>query len=141
VSDLLLSRLDEYGVLIVFATVLAGQLGMPIPAIAVLMGAGALAGEDRSTAVAFALSALAVFSRWPRAARLFAIAQTFLMLLGWGLACRDYLIYPDVSLTWAMAPVPTVRFMLIAIPMGLLVLIPSLILMFRVFKRHQEQMR
>jgi membrane protein DedA with SNARE-associated domain len=59
VSDLLLSRLDEYGVLIVFATVLAGQLGIPIPAIAVLMGAGALAGEDRTAAFAFALSALA----------------------------------------------------------------------------------
>jgi membrane protein DedA with SNARE-associated domain len=58
-SDLLLSRLDEYGVLIVFATVLAGQLGIPIPAIAVLMGAGALAGEDRTAAAAFALSALA----------------------------------------------------------------------------------
>ena len=58
-SDLLLSRLDEYGVLIVFATVLAGQLGIPIPAIAVLMAAGALAGEDRPAAVAFALSALA----------------------------------------------------------------------------------
>jgi membrane protein DedA with SNARE-associated domain len=59
VSDLLLSRLDEYGVLIVFATVLVGQLGIPIPAIAVLMGAGALAGEDRTAAVAFALSAMA----------------------------------------------------------------------------------
>jgi membrane protein DedA with SNARE-associated domain len=58
-SDLLLSRLDEYGVLIVFATVLAGQIGIPIPAIAVLMGAGALAGEDRTAAVAFAVSALA----------------------------------------------------------------------------------
>ncbi len=58
-SDLLLSRLDEYGVLIVFATVLAGHLGIPIPAIAILMGAGALAGEDRTAAVAFALSALA----------------------------------------------------------------------------------
>jgi membrane protein DedA with SNARE-associated domain len=45
--------------LIVFATVLAGQLGIPIPAIAVLMGAGALAGEDRAAAMAFALSALA----------------------------------------------------------------------------------
>jgi membrane protein DedA with SNARE-associated domain len=58
-SDLLFSRLDEYGVLIIFATVLAGQLGIPIPAIAVLMGAGALAGEDRTAAAAFALSALA----------------------------------------------------------------------------------
>ena len=58
-SDLLLSRLDDYGVLIVFATVLVGQLGIPIPAIAVLMGAGALAGEDRRAALAFALSAIA----------------------------------------------------------------------------------
>jgi membrane protein DedA with SNARE-associated domain len=51
--------LSEYGVLIVFATVLIGQLGLPIPAIAVLMGAGALAGDDRAAIVTFAVAGLA----------------------------------------------------------------------------------
>ena len=84
--------------------------------------------------IAFAFSAVAVVLRWTRAARIFAVAQTLLMLLGWGLAYRDYLIYPDAPLTWAMAPVPTVRFMLIASVIGIAILVPALILMFRVFK-------
>jgi membrane protein DedA with SNARE-associated domain len=40
------------------ATVLAAQLGIPFPAIAILMGAGALAGDDRTDALAFGLAAL-----------------------------------------------------------------------------------
>jgi len=54
-----LSLLEEYGVPIVFATVLIAQLGMPIPAIAVLIAAGALAGDDHPAVLAFALSGLA----------------------------------------------------------------------------------
>jgi membrane protein DedA with SNARE-associated domain len=57
-NDTLVSLLNEYGVLIVFATVLIGQLGLPIPAIAVLMGAGALAADDRAAVAAFALAGL-----------------------------------------------------------------------------------
>jgi membrane protein DedA with SNARE-associated domain len=44
-SEQLLAMLEHHGVLIVFATVLVGQLGVPIPAIMVLIGAGALAAD------------------------------------------------------------------------------------------------
>lgn len=54
--------LNDYGVVIVFATVLIGQLGLPIPAIAVLMGAGALAGDDRAAVVGFAAAGLTACS-------------------------------------------------------------------------------
>jgi len=84
--------------------------------------------------IAFALSGVATIRGWTRAARVFAVAQTVLMLLGWGLAHRDYLIYPQVPLTWAMAPPSTLVFMLIAIPCGAVLLVPSMWLMFRVFK-------
>jgi membrane protein DedA with SNARE-associated domain len=51
--------LNEYGVLIVFAAVLIGQLGVPIPAIAVLMGAGAMAGDDHAAVFAFGVAGFA----------------------------------------------------------------------------------
>jgi cytochrome bd-type quinol oxidase subunit 2 len=82
---------------------------------------------------AFGLSAIAVFRRWTRLARVLAVAQTVLVLLGWGLAHRDYLLYPDVSLAWAMAPAPTVRFMLIASAIGFVVLFAAGLLLVRVF--------
>jgi membrane protein DedA with SNARE-associated domain len=58
-NGMLVALLGDYGVLIIFAAVLIGQLGLPIPAIAVLMGAGALAGDDHGAVIAFALAGLA----------------------------------------------------------------------------------
>jgi membrane protein DedA with SNARE-associated domain len=58
-TSILVSLLDDYGVLIVFTSVLIGQIGLPIPAIAVLMGAGAVAGDDRTAVITFALAGLA----------------------------------------------------------------------------------
>ena len=86
-------------------------------------------------AVCFAGSAAAVFGRRYHAARIFAAGQTVLMLLGWGLAHRDYLIYPDVRLLEARGAIPTIRFLLLSLPIGLAMLIPSLYLLFAVFKR------
>jgi cytochrome d ubiquinol oxidase subunit II len=90
--------------------------------------------------IAFGLSAVAVCRRWTRLARALAVAQTVLILLGWGLAHRDYLLYPDVSLAWAMAPPPTVRFMLIASAIGFVVLFAAGLLLFRVFESTDERM-
>ena len=84
--------------------------------------------------IAFAVSAAAVFSSWDRIARISAAAQVILMLLGWGMAHRDYLIYPDMTLAKAAAPPATIKFMLVATLIGLIPLLPSLWLLFRVFK-------
>jgi len=70
-----------------------------------------------------------------RLARAAAIAQVSLLLLGWGLAQYPYLIYPDVKLHDAAAPEATLRFALYSLPVGAALLIPSLWLLFRVFKR------
>ncbi len=49
-----------YALLIVFGVVLIGQIGVPIPAIVVLIGAGALAADDGMSAVGlFAIAMLA----------------------------------------------------------------------------------
>jgi cytochrome bd ubiquinol oxidase subunit II len=69
-----------------------------------------------------------------RLARAATVAHVALLMLGWGLAHYPYLIYPDVTLAQAAAPAPTLRFVAYAVPLGLLVLLPSLWLLFRVFK-------
>lgn len=90
--------------------------------------------------VCFAGSAVAVFGRRYRLARMFAVGQTLLMLLGWGLAHREYLIYPDLRTLDARGSIATIRFLLLTLPVGLALLIPSLALLFRVFK-HRAPVR
>jgi cytochrome d ubiquinol oxidase subunit II len=82
----------------------------------------------------FAASAWAVFGRRYRLSRVFAAGEIVLLLLGWGLAQQPYLVYPDVTLQQAAAPAPTIAFMLATLPFGALLLIPSLWLLFHVFK-------
>jgi len=67
-------------------------------------------------------------------ARLAAGATVTLQILGWALAQHPYLIYPDHALTASAAPAPTLRFVLWSLVPGGLVLIPSMALLFRVFK-------
>ena len=69
-----------------------------------------------------------------RIARIAAILQVACLLAGWGLAQYPYIIYPDVTLTGAAAPEVTLDFILYTLPLGLLVLLPSLWFLFRVFK-------
>ncbi len=69
-----------------------------------------------------------------RRARLAAVLQIATLISGWLLAQYPYIIYPDITLESAAAPPATLRFFLISLPIGLLVLLPSLWLLFRVFK-------
>jgi cytochrome d ubiquinol oxidase subunit II len=84
----------------------------------------------------------ALFSGWTLLwrryvlARASAIVQITCLLLGWGLAQYPYLVYPDVTVHAAAAPEATLRFVLYAIVGGAVLLVPSLWLLFRVFKRH-----
>jgi cytochrome d ubiquinol oxidase subunit II len=82
----------------------------------------------------FAASAWAVFGRRYRLSRVFAAGEIVLLLLGWGLAHRPYLVYPDITLQRAAAPAPKIAFMLATLPFGALLLIPSLWLLFHAFK-------
>lgn len=80
------------------------------------------------------LSGWALVRRWFRLARVAAIAQVTLLVLGWGLAHYPYIIYPDVTLSSAAAPRATLMFVIYAVPLGMVVLLPSLWFLFRVFK-------
>ena len=90
-------------------------------------------------AVLAALSAWAVWRRRFLLARVAAVGEVTVLLWGWALGQWPYLVYPDVTVFNAAAPDSTLRFMLQAIPFGLLILIPSLWLLFAVFKGENPQ--
>jgi cytochrome d ubiquinol oxidase subunit II len=78
---------------------------------------------------------VALFTRRFRLARVAVAAQTALILLGWVLAQYPYLVVPDVTLHGSAASPRMHRLLLIALAAGVPVLVPSLWLLFRVFKR------
>lgn len=84
------------------------------------------------------LSGWALLRRHFRLARAAAAVQVALLIFGWGLAQYPYLIYPDMLLHDTAAPEPTLRFVLYALPLGMVLLLPSLWFLFRVFKRERS---
>jgi cytochrome bd ubiquinol oxidase subunit II len=79
----------------------------------------------------------ALIALWRRrfvVARLAAIGQVTLILLGWGLAQYPNLVTPDVTVTNAAAPEFTLRLLVIALGFGAILLLPSLAYLFYVFK-------
>lgn len=82
----------------------------------------------------FAGSAWSVFTRRYRLSRWFAAGEISLLLLGWALAQYPYLVYPDIRFAESAAPVATLQFMVLSLPAGMLLLLPSLWFLFRVFK-------
>ncbi|HEX2569774.1 MAG TPA: cytochrome d ubiquinol oxidase subunit II [Polyangia bacterium] len=88
---------------------------------------------------AVAIGALAaLYGRRYPLARACAIGQATLIVMGWGLAQRPYLIVPDVTIAGAAAPAVTLRLLLGALVLGALVLVPSLGVLFRVFKQRRD---
>jgi len=82
-----------------------------------------------------AVTALAALARRRyRLARAAAIAQVALILGGWGLAQRPFLIAPDLTIAAAQAPRATLALVIPVALAGMLILVPSLYWLFRVFK-------
>jgi cytochrome d ubiquinol oxidase subunit II len=80
------------------------------------------------------VSALALLRGRYQMARAVAAGQVVLLLAGWALAQWPYLVYPDVTLQSAAAPPETLRLLLLTLPPGLALVLPSLWLLFAVFK-------
>lgn len=80
------------------------------------------------------LSGAALYTRSFRAARLATIVQTACLIAGWAVAQHPYIIYPDMTVHGIAAPSSTLRFILISTPFGMALLLPSLWLLFRIFK-------
>ncbi len=60
-------------------------------------------------------------------------------ILGWGLAQFPHLVTPDVTLQNAAAPESTLKLLLLALGAGAVVLLPSLIYLFQIFKGQEER--
>jgi cytochrome d ubiquinol oxidase subunit II len=85
-------------------------------------------------AVAALLAGWSLLRRRFRLARAAAIIQIAMLLGGWLAAQYPYIVFPDLDLKNAAAPPASLRFFLIALPIGFALLGPSLYLLFRVFK-------
>lgn len=92
--------------------------------------------------VALALASLwAVLTRRYVIARVTAVGEVVMLLWGWALAQWPYIIYPDLTFQSAAAPDSTLGFILATAPFGALLLIPSLYLLFSVFKGRNPEAR
>jgi len=99
-------------------------------------------GLENWTAIAIALgitgaAIVAFLGLWMRRfalARVAAIAEVTLILIGWGWAQYPNLITPDVSIQNSSAPAATLRLLLIALIIGAVVLFPSLAFLYYIFK-------
>jgi cytochrome bd ubiquinol oxidase subunit II len=76
----------------------------------------------------------AVWRSRPRIARAAVIAQVVLVLWAWSAGQWPYLIPPDISISGAASPATTLTAMLLVVAIGMALLLPSLWLLFRVFK-------
>jgi cytochrome d ubiquinol oxidase subunit II len=86
-----------------------------------------------------ALSALtALLALWFRSfnlARVAAVAQVTIILIGWALAQFPHLVTPNVTIQNAAAPESTLKLLLLALGVGVVVLVPSLLYLLQIFKR------
>ena len=80
------------------------------------------------------LSLGALYRRRHRIAAAAAVGQTAAILLGWGVASYPYLVFPTVTLAGAAAAPQAQLAILIGAVAGLVVLVPSLWLLFTLFK-------
>jgi cytochrome d ubiquinol oxidase subunit II len=75
--------------------------------------------------------------RW-RLARMAAALEVAFLLWGWGSGQFPYLLPPNLTIKDAAAPQATLEGVTIALALGGAVLLPSLLYLFRVFKRAKE---
>jgi cytochrome d ubiquinol oxidase subunit II len=101
---------------------LAGLLGPALPLLVLALVNGPIA-------------LVAVWKTHPHIARLAVVAQVVFVLLAWAVAQWPYLVPPDLTLQATAAPPETISLLLVTIAGGMAVLLPSLYLLFRVFKR------
>lgn len=86
------------------------------------------------TAMAAIGSVLALRARAYRVARLAAVAQATFILWGWAWSQFPLLLPPDRSIASLAAPMVTLSMVLTVLAIGTLILLPSFVYLFRVFK-------
>jgi cytochrome bd ubiquinol oxidase subunit II len=89
-------------------------------------------------AIAALVAFQALWTRHYQRARIAAAAQVALIVVGWGVAQYPYLVRPGLTIVNSAAPSNIESDLVVAVAVGALVLIPSLILLLFVFKTHRE---
>ena len=88
------------------------------------------------TALSALIALLALWFRSFSLARIAAVAQVTIILIGWALAQFPHLVTPNVTIQNAAAPESTLKLLLLALGAGAVVLVPSLLFLLQIFK-HQ----
>jgi cytochrome d ubiquinol oxidase subunit II len=94
-------------------------------------------GAPPLLALTSVMATVALVALWRRRfalARMTAIGQVTLILVGWGLAQFPNLVTPDVTVNNAHAPEITLRLLVFALAAGAIILLPSLFFLFHLFK-------
>jgi len=86
------------------------------------------------TSLMSVVALVALWRRWFALARIAAISQVTLILVGWCLAQYPNLVTPDLTVNNAHAPEITLRLLVLALGAGAIVLLPSLAFLFYLFK-------
>jgi cytochrome d ubiquinol oxidase subunit II len=115
-ASLVLARLDAP---VMWAGLTARPWSLPFHATTGLCASGAIA---------------ALWTRRFRLARALAAAQVAFVLWGWAASQYPYVLPPDLTLAAAAAPDRVLGLLLAALAAGAVVLVPSLVYLFRVFK-------
>jgi cytochrome d ubiquinol oxidase subunit II len=87
------------------------------------------------TALAALTAIAALWTRHYQLARLAAAAQASLVLWGWALVQYPFIVPPLMTIREAAAPRITLELLLTALAIGAVVLLPSLVYLFRTFSR------
>jgi len=87
------------------------------------------------TALAAFTAIAALWTRHYQLARLAAAAQVSLVLWGWALVQYPFIVPPLMTIRDAAAPRITLELLLLALSVGAVVLVPSLLYLFRTFSR------
>lgn len=104
-----------------------------------LAGHGWSLGFQLVTGAAAVGAIASLWLRRFRLARLMAVTQTGLILLGWGVIQLPFLIVPDLTFAQAAAPEGVLRTTLKILAAGSVLLIPSFWYLYAVFKRSAFQ--
>lgn len=127
------------GVVVAIAVVLLPLLALEAPRLV----SGLLSPKALPVIALGAILALvslwAVLTRHFAIARITAAGEVIMLLWGWALAQWPYIIYPDLTFEQTAAPTATLTFVLLSAIPGLLLLIPSLLLLFAVFKGNNPE--
>jgi cytochrome bd ubiquinol oxidase subunit II len=135
---------DDFRVRALIASLVSMAMALAVYVIAGTSAAAIRQGLTRRPeawlveACAIGATMVAFHALWRRRfqqARLAAAIQVALIIVGWGVAQYPYLIRPDITIMNSAAPENVASAIDIALACGAVVLIPSLALLFLIFKR------